>query len=99
MITRSFIMRLKLTQVESLARHIVKQLVSQKLAALARPPDEIANQIADIFRKNMEEENQINEEARRLLEQNKRKVGLTIDEERAFIMIKKQLAKQRNFVL
>ena len=53
----------------------------------------------ETFRQNFEEEEKINTMARKLLDQNKAKLGLTIDEEKAFNMIKKQLAKEKNFVL
>lgn len=92
-------MRLKLTQVEALAKHIFKQLEARRLAAFHAPADQVVGRIAAVFRKNMEEEDRLNEEARGLLEQNKKKTGLNVDEEKAFLMIKKQLAKQRNFVL
>lgn len=92
-------MRLKLTQVESLAKHIFKQLESQKLVLFQASQEEAVAQIASLFRKNIEEEIQLEEEARRLLEQNRNKLGLQIDEEKAFLMIKRQLAKEKNFVL
>ncbi|MBI4125323.1 MAG: DUF507 family protein [Deltaproteobacteria bacterium] len=82
-----------------MAKHIFKELEGQKLAIFAGSADQGIGQIAAVFRKNMEEEERINEEARKLLEMNKRKAGLNLDEERAFLMIKKQLAKQKNFVL
>lgn len=92
-------MRLKLSQVTTLAKHIFKELESQKRLTFQKTPEEMVALIAQVFNQNMEEEDRLNEEAQRLLEQNKRKIGLTIDEERAFLMIKKQLAKERNFVL
>lgn len=92
-------MRLKLSQVEALAKHIFQELESQKLAVFQNTADEIVALIAEVFRKNIEAEEKLNEEARKLLEQNRAKLGLQIDEERAFLMIKKQLAKERNFVL
>lgn len=92
-------MRLKLSQVAALAKHIFQELESQKLAVFQNTADEIVALIAEVFRKNIEAEEKLNEEARKLLEQNRAKLGLQIDEERAFLMIKKQLAKERNFVL
>lgn len=92
-------MRLKLTQVEALAKHIFKQLESQKLASFQKTPEETIALVVSVFDKNMEEEEKLNEAARKLLEQNKKKIGLNIDEERAFLMIKKQLAKEKGFVL
>lgn len=98
-IINGFMIRIKFTQLNALAKHIFKELESQKLLALQKTPEEILALIASVFNQNMEEERKLDEEAHRLLEQNKRKIGLTIDEERALQMIKKQLAKERNFVL
>ena len=92
-------LRIKLTQVESLAKHIFKRLQSKNLVTFAKTDEEIISQLAETFQKNFEEEEQLNNQARKLLEQNKGKLGLTIDEEKAFNMIKKQLAKEKNFVL
>lgn len=92
-------MWLRYTQIEPLAQFIVKHLEKKNLFSSVKPGAELAGLITEIFKKNVEEEEKINEEARRLLEQNKRKLGLNIDEERALGMIKKQLAKEKNFVL
>lgn len=55
--------------------------------------------MAGIFHQNFDEEFKLNDEAKRLLEKNKAKIGMNIDEEKAFSLIKKQLAKEKNFVL
>lgn len=69
------------------------------MARFHKGANEAAQVITDVFQKNLEEENQLNDDARKLLDKNKAKVGLQIDEERAMAMIRKQLAKERNFVL
>lgn len=92
-------MWLRYTQIETLALYILKHLEKKNLFSAAKPASELASLITDVFKKNVEEEEKLHEEAKRLLEQNKRKLGLNIDEEKALSMIKKQLAKERDFVL
>lgn len=92
-------MYLRFAQMEPLAQFIVKHLEKKNLFSSAKPGAELAAMVTEIFRKNAQEEENINDEARKLLDQNKRKLGVNIDEERALQMIKKQLAKDRNFVL
>lgn len=92
-------MRIKQTQFGALAKHVVKQLRQKKLALFQKGDEELMALIADLFQKNAAEEEKLIDDARKLLEQNRKKIGLNIDEERALSMIKKQLAKERNFVL
>ena len=92
-------MHIKPSHFDSLAKHILKALQSRNLASFAKGPDETAAAIAAVFNKNLEEEDRINEEAKKLLKENRGKIWLNIDEDKAFSMIKKQLAKQKNFVL
>lgn len=92
-------MRIKHSQIGALATHIVKSLQQKKVATFGKPEDQLVSLVVEIFEKNEAEEDKLNEDAKKLLEQNKRKIGLNIDEEKAFGMIKKQLAKERNFVL
>lgn len=92
-------MYIRYAQMEPLAQFIIKHLEKKNLFSSAKPGAELAGLIADVFRKNAQEEENLNDEARKLLDQNKRKLGMNIDEERALQMIKKQLAKDKDFVL
>lgn len=92
-------LRIKQSQTPPLAKHIFKRLQSKNLATFTQTDEEIILKLAETLEKNFEEEEGLNTQARKLLEQNKAKLGLTIDEEKAFNMIKKQLAKDKNFVL
>jgi hypothetical protein len=47
----------------------------------------------------MDEERAIEDEAHRLLEKNRRAFAGDIDEQKAFQLIKKQIAKQKGFTL
>ena len=92
-------MQLKFSQLEPLARHIVKSLKDKKLALFSQSDEILAGLIGTIFKNNFEQEQKLNDEAQKLLDLNKKKIGQNIDEEKAFSMIKKQLAKEKNFVL
>ncbi|MBI5299575.1 MAG: DUF507 family protein [Deltaproteobacteria bacterium] len=92
-------MRVKSSQFEALAKHVIKQLHQKKLATFQKTDEELTELIVGLFQKNAAEEEKLIDDAKKLLEQNKKKIGLNIDEERALSMIKKQLAKERNFVL
>ena len=92
-------MQLKFSQLEPLARHIVKSLKDKKLALFSQSDEILAGLIGTIFKNNFEQEQKLNDEAQKLLDINKKKIGQNIDEEKAFSMIKKQLAKEKNFIL
>lgn len=92
-------MHIKFSQITPLARLILRELKKGDLAILKAKEEDLIDLIGGVFRENIEEENRLTEDARKLLEANKKKIGLNIDEERALSMIKKQLAKERNFVL
>ena len=92
-------MQLKHSQIDSLAKHIIKDLKDKKLASFQKSDEDLADLVVEAFRGNFDEEQKLNNDAQKLLDQNKKKIGQNIDEERAFAMIKKQLAKERNFVL
>ena len=83
-------MLIQRSQLSALARYVI-----QKLGLSI----DLADVVVAVFEKNFEEEMKLNEDARKLLDKNKAKVGMSIDEEKAYSMIRKQLAKERNFVL
>ena len=92
-------MHLRPSQIPHLAEHIVRFLAKQKLMELKAEEAIVVQAVTEVFTKNLAAEDQLNADAKRLLDQNKKKIGLNIDEEKAFGMIKRQLAKERNFVL
>ncbi|MDO8494201.1 MAG: DUF507 family protein [Deltaproteobacteria bacterium] len=91
-------MRIVPSQFEFLARFIVRHLAKAGAAQFQKEEATLTAIVAGVFQKSLEEENKLNDDARKLLDQNKKKLGLSIDEERALQMIKKQLAKERGFV-
>ena len=92
-------MHLKHSQIESLSTHVIKVIKEKHLATFTQGDEALIHLVQNVFEKNFEEEGQLNDDARKLLDLNKKKIGQNIDEERALNMIKKQLAKERNFVL
>lgn len=55
--------------------------------------------IALLLTQNMEMERSLDAEAQKLLDSHRKQMGMGFDEQKAFMMIKKQLAKQKGFVL
>jgi hypothetical protein len=66
---------------------------------LAVPEEAVLGRITSLLTANMEAERAIEDEAHRLLDKNRKIMGADIDEQKALMRIKRQLAKQRNFVL
>ena len=85
--------------IEFLASSLVHQIKEQRIADIKKEHPLLVKRIIDLITQNFEEEDRLQADALKLFEQNKRKIGLNIDENRALQMIKKQLAKERNFVL
>ena len=85
--------------IEFLANSLVHQIKEQRIADIKKEHPLLVKRIIDLITQNFEEEDRLQADALKLFEQNKRKISLNIDENRALQMIKKQLAKERNFVL
>ena len=92
-------MRMRPDLIEFLANSLVHQIKEQRIADIKKEHPLLVKRIIDLITQNFEEEDRLQADALKLFEQNKRKIGLNIDENRALQMIKKQLAKERNFVL
>lgn len=92
-------MRWRVQQIEQIAKFISNFLVQEKLIELEETPEVLAGVIQSTIQKNFEEEEKIDEEARKLFQEHRKKVALAIDEDLALAMIKRQIAKERNFVL
>ena len=89
-------MRLSETQVEKLARSIVKGLTEK---GFVENQGELTSLIKDIILKNFEDERHIDKEAQNLMEKLGSEMGDTIDRHKMFQMIKKKIASERKFVL
>lgn len=92
-------MKLRREEITRLAALILNNL---KAHSLPNPSQDgvILSRIEGVILKNMEEENAIEDEARKLMEQYKGQMATgAVDPQKAYIMIKKQVAKERKFVL
>ncbi len=90
-------MALRKVHIEKISHAITSKLAENKSILVAE--EAVLGRISSILTENMEKERAIEDEAHKLLDKNRKAIGDDIDESKAFMMIKKQLAKQKNFVL
>jgi hypothetical protein len=90
-------MSLRKAHIEKIAGALVRAFHDQK--ALSASDDVALAKIQFLISQNMDEERAIEDEAHRLLEKNRRAFAGDIDEQKAFQLIKKQIAKQKGFTL
>lgn len=90
-------MALRKIHVEKISHSITTRL--NELKTLSGAANAVTARISSIISANMEAERALDDEAHKLLDKNRHAMGDDIDEQKAFRLIKKQLAKQRNFVL
>ncbi len=90
-------MALRKMHIERVSRQIVEMLLSKHL--LIESEGAVEGKISAILTGNMEAEREIDLAAHKLLDANRRAIGDAIDEQKAFTMIKKELAKKKGFVL
>lgn len=88
---------LRKVHIEKISRAIAFQFASMK--ELVATEDVVRGRIVALLTANMDAERMLDDEAHKLLDKNRRATGDDIDEQKAFAMIKKQLAKQKNFIL
>lgn len=92
-------MRLKKDQIAKLAKGIAAAL---KKGGCSFKVDEtrISERIEATIQKNIDDESAIEEEVRKLMEKFRAQIANgSVDPQRAYQMIKKQVAKERNFIL
>jgi hypothetical protein len=85
-------------QIEHLSELLVTGLLGANLMVLKADRLSVKSKVKDIIAKNFAEEQQIEEEARKLLAAN-RSAANQVDQHRMFLLIKQKLAQQRGFVL
>ena len=88
---------LRKVHIEKISRTIALQFASMK--GLIATEGVVQGRIVALLTANMDAEHALDDDAHKLLDKNRRAIGGDIDEQKAFAMIKKQLAKQRNFIL
>jgi len=92
-------MRLKEPQVTALCQKILLTLRSKQLIILKKSEKEVLAKMHEIFMKDLRVEDDINKEAQKLLDQYEKQAGGAIDRQKMFLMIKKQLVKDKKAVI
>lgn len=92
-------MRLKPNQVKLICQKILSDLRLKKLITVKTSEIEILTKMEEIFVADLRVEDDINRDANKLLDQYAHQAGGTIDREKMFQMIKKQLVKDRKVVI
>lgn len=93
-------MKLKREEIAKIAFLIQQHLKEGQHIANAAPEDRVRERIDAIITKNLQEEVAIEDETKRLMEQYRAQIASgAIDSQKAYMMIKKQVAKDRKFIL
>lgn len=92
-------MRLSEFQVKVLCQKVLVALKSKKLIQFKKPEIEVLARMQEIFIKDLKVEDQINQEAEKILAQYEAQMGDKIDRQKMFQMIKKQLIKDKGVIV
>lgn len=93
-------MRLKKERVAALARILVDQLTEQHLIRPEAPKADLASSLEQIITDELMIEDRLDAEVRQILDAYKAQIEKgQVDEQTMFLMIKKQLAKERGMIL
>lgn len=93
-------MKIKDEQFNKLAYLIADYLDGQRLAKIKSSKQAVIGKIESILLVNAREEETINEQARKMLEAHRDKIASgEVDYQKMFSMIKRQICKDKNFIL
>lgn len=92
-------MRLKAFQIQMVSQKILTTLKTRQLVILKKSEPEVLKKMEEIFTADLKVEDALNQEVERLLEAYTAKLGDKIDRQKMFLMIKKQLIKDRGLVI
>lgn len=93
-------MRLRKEQIQQIAHRIVDQLKAKKLIIPRTKEHDILTKVIDVITADLVAEDALDAEARKLMDQYRPQIASgDMDERRAFLMIKKQLAKEKKLVI
>ena len=92
-------MRLKKEQIALIAYQMAKNL--KKVGAIFKVGEaKILEKIQAVIQKNVDEEAAIEDQVKKLMDQSRAQIGSgSIDPQKAYQMIKKQIAQEKNFIL
>ncbi len=93
-------MKLKDQQIQKVAHLILNRLKEKKVIELKASEAKIIESIIKVIQNDMNAESNLENDARKLLDQYRSQAaGADLDERKMFLMIKKQLAKERKMIL
>ncbi len=93
-------MRLKKEQVHKLAEQILRNLKAKNLLTLRKKEPEVLEAIVKVIHDDLEAEVKLDQDARQMMETYRAQIQAgSVDEQRLFQMIKKQLAKDRKLTI
>ena len=93
-------MKLKREEVQRLSQTLFQHLRDKHLITALESEARILEKINAVIQKNIDEELAIEDQARKLIDQYRGQIASgAIDPQKAFTMIKKQVAKERKFIL
>jgi hypothetical protein len=94
------LMRLKKEQIDKISRILFQAIQSKNLATFKVSEEKILSKISEIITKNLLEEDKIDDQVRKLMEQYQTQIASgQLDRQKVFQMIKKQLVKDKNFIV
>lgn len=93
-------MKMRKEEISRLAAQVLKGLQARVLIAPRAAEKEILQRIESVIFTNLEEEAAIEEEVKKIMEQYRSRIASgSVDPQKAYMMIKKQVAKDRKFIL
>lgn len=94
-------MRLKEEIIKKIATRVVARLKEKNVATFRVPDSKLVEKVIAVITADMVNEEKLDEDARKMMDQYRKQMQQTgaMDERKLFLMIKKQLAKERKIIL
>ncbi len=93
-------MRLSKARIDALSLRLATRLLNQNMIESPHKKEDIAATIAAVITKELEVETRLDREVEQIMKQYEQKMeGESIDRHALFLMIKKQLVKEREIIL
>ncbi len=93
-------MKIKQEQIERVCRLVLEHLKEKKMVIFKAPEPQVYQKLVNTFVKNIQQEDAIDEEAKRILEETLANASDdSLDRQKMFLMIKRKIAKERGFIL
>lgn len=92
-------MRMKPDQIKTVCQKVLQTLKSKGLLHAKKGDTEILHRMEEIFAADLRVEDDINDQAQKILDQYAQKMGANFDRQKMFQLIKKQLIKDKGLVI